>query len=129
MKKEKTIRNNRSAGHSFERQIVNELKDLGFSDVVTSRAESRNMDNNGVDIFGKTFKYFIQCKNSKSIVKYYDLIGKFEKLKETVKSLDKPLIIFHRKTYKANTRFVTEGDFVLMRKKDFYNLLKNGKDI
>ena len=51
---------NRTAGNNFERLIVNELKELGFDDVVTSRAESRNMDNRGVDIFGNNFPFYIQ---------------------------------------------------------------------
>ena len=85
-------RNNRTAGNSYERKIVNELKGIGYSDVVTARAESRNMDNKGVDIFGNNFPYYIQCKNSKSTPKIHDLMS--SKLLPT----DKPFIIFHKKT-------------------------------
>jgi Holliday junction resolvase len=101
---------NRTAGNNFERKVVNELKELGFEDVVTSRAESRNMDNAGVDIFGKDLPYHIQCKNSKTWQNLHELITS-DKLPE-----DKPLVVFQRKTRKANTRFVTEGDYVSMSK-------------
>ena len=105
---------NRTAGHNFERLIVQELKDLGF-DVVTTRSESRNLDNKGVDIFGPEFHYYIQCKNSKSILDYHSLLKN--------QDLGKPLILFHRKTHKANKRFVADGDYVVMLKEEFYKLL------
>jgi Holliday junction resolvase len=112
---------NRTAGNNFERLIVRELKELGYDDVVTSRSESKNMDDRGVDIFGPDFPYYIQCKNSKTYQKLHDLITS-EKLPK-----DKPTVVFQRKTRKANTKFVTEGDYVSMKKEDFYELLKKIK--
>ena len=112
---------NRTAGNNFERKIVNELKELGFEDVVTSRAESRNMDNKGVDIFGHNFPYYIQCKNSKTYQKLHELIT------SELLPTDKPTLVFQRKTRKANTKFVTEGDYVSMKKEVFYEILKQLK--
>lgn len=112
---------NRNAGNGYERLIVNELKGEGYEDVVTSRAESRNMDNKGVDIFGASLPVHIQCKNSKSWQDLHKLLTS-ELLPD-----DKPTVVFHRKTKKANTRFVTQGDYVSMKKEDFYELLKQLK--
>lgn len=112
---------NRTAGNNFERKIVLELKELGFDDVVTSRAESRNMDNRGVDIFGMNFPYYIQCKNSKTYQKLHELIT------SELLPTDKPTLVFQRKTRKANTKFVTEGDYVSMKKEVFYEILKQLK--
>ena len=112
---------NRTAGHNFERAIVIELKEIGYEDVVTSRAESRNMDNAGVDIFGKDFPYYIQCKNSKTYQKLHELIT------SELLPTDKPTIVFQRKTRKVTTKFVTEGDYVSMKKEVFYELLKQIK--
>lgn len=112
---------NRQAGHNFERKIVQELKELGHEDVVTSRAESRNMDNRGVDIFGADFPYYIQCKNSKTWQDIHGLTTS-EKL-----PTDKPTVVFQRKTKKVNERFMTEGDYVSMKKDDFYEILKQLK--
>ena len=111
---------NRNAGNGFERLIVNELKELDY-DVVTARAESRNMDNMKVDVFSplgvkNTLPYYIQCKNSKSKPNYHKIIGEMPK--------DRIPIIIHRQTHKANNRFVTDGDYVILRKEDFYNLIK-----
>ena len=108
---------NRTAGHNFEREIVKELKGLGYDEVVTSRAESRNMDNAGVDIFGKGFPYYIQCKNSKTWQDIHGLITS-EKL-----PTDKPTLVFQKKTKKVGERFLKEGDYVSMKKEDFYEML------
>lgn len=113
---------NRVAGHNLERLIVKELKELGY-DAVTARAESRNMDNRGIDIFSPPYcsnplPVHIQCKNTVINPHYEDL------LTSELLPNDKPTVVVHRKTKKANTRFVTQGEYVLMKKSDFYNLIK-----
>jgi hypothetical protein len=113
------VRNNRTAGNAYERKIVNELKDIGFSDVVTSRAESRNMDAKKVDVFGESLPIHIQCKNTKDNFKVADY---YEENEEFFPE-DKPVVIFHKKTKKAKTKFVTQGEFVYMTKEAFYKLL------
>lgn len=115
------VRNNRTSGNSYERKIVNELKDLGFSKVVTSRAESRNMDAKKVDVFGEGLPVNIQCKNTKDNFKVADYYIENEEIFPN----DKPLVIFHKKTKKANTKFVSQGEYVYMKKEAFYELLKH----
>ena len=111
------MRNNSTAGHKYERDSVNRLKDLGYEDVVTSRAESRNMDNRGVDIFGPSLPFHIQCKNSVRDLKYHDLFDN-DRL-----PTDKPLVIFHKRTKKAKTRFVEVGEYVIMKYETFKELI------
>lgn len=41
---------NRDKGHRFERLVVNNLKEIGFEFAKTSRAESKTMDDSGIDI-------------------------------------------------------------------------------
>lgn len=110
--------NNRTRGNNYERQIVNELKDLGFLDVVTSRAESRNMDNKGVDVFGHSLPVYIQAKN---YTKYPD---SHSLLTSELLPTEKPTVIFHKKTKKANSKFMTQGEYVYMNKDLFYEVLK-----
>jgi len=112
---------NRTSGHNFERVIVKDMKELGFN-VVTARSESRSMDNKQVDIFSplgveNPLPFYIQCKNSKNKPKYQELLEDMPQ--------DRIPVIFHRQTHKANSRFVTDGDYVIIRKKDFYKLIKN----
>lgn len=113
--------NSRQRGNTYERKIVNELKDLGFKDVITSRAESRNMDAKKVDVFGKSLPVNIQCKNTKDNFKVADYYIENEEIFPD----DKPLVIFHKKTKKANTKFITQGEYVYMKKSTFYDLLKH----
>lgn len=114
------MRNNRTAGNAYERKIVNELKELGFSDCVTSRAESRNMDARKVDVFGNSLPIHIQCKNTKDNFKVADYYDE----NEDVFPQDKPVVIFHKKTKKAKTKFITQGEYVYIKKEDFYKLIK-----
>jgi len=50
----------RLKGHRFELDIVQFLKDLGY-DAVTSRMESKSMDDKGCDIIDNS-PFSIQCK-------------------------------------------------------------------
>lgn len=112
------MRNNRTAGHNYERLCVKRLKELGFDDAVTSRAESRNMDNKGVDIFGSSLPFHIQCKNSVKEVKYHKLMSE-ERL-----PTDKPFVIFHKKTRRTEKNFILEGEYVIMKYDTFEKLLR-----
>lgn len=104
---------NRTAGNNYERLCVNRLKDRGYPDIVTSRAESKNMDNRGVDIFGPSIPYHVQCKNTVKDVKYHELLNE-ERL-----PTDKPLIIFHNKTEKKGKVFRKVGEYVIMHYETF----------
>jgi hypothetical protein len=114
--------NNRTRGNGYERTIANELRELGFEDVVTSRAESRNMDNRGVDLFGDSLSFHIQCKNSINYPKISELLN------SELLPTDKPLAIFHKKTKKAKVNFISEGEYVYLKKEDFYKLIKQTND-
>ena len=119
---------NRNAGNGYERKIVNELKGMNFPSVITSRSESRNMDNAGVDIFDtkqnpnegeRILPVHIQCKNSKTNVNYHKLLTS-EDLPD-----DKDTVIFHKKTEKVGNRFYGRGEYVIMKKETFYDLLNH----
>ena len=125
---------NKQAGSQFERDIANELKAMGY-DVVTSRAESRNMDNKKVDVFSplgtdpdKVFPYYVQAKFTAANPAYTKLLE--------IMPIDRPGLVFHKKSesYKCKddkTRHRNIGEFVIMDKEIFYKLLndnKNGKN-
>lgn len=109
--------NSRRRGHDYERLIAKELKEMGF-DVVTARSESRNMDNKGIDIFGN-IPFHIQCKLSKDRPNYHNLITS-PLLQDEVKSL----VVFHKLATKSHKRFMTQGEYVTMTKKQFYELIE-----
>ena len=113
-------RNNRTAGNNYERLIVKELKELGYGDAVTARSESRNMDARKVDVFGKSLPVNIQCKTTKDNFK----VAEYYKENKDIFPNDKPLVIFHKKTKKNKLKFISEGEYVYLKKDDFYKLLK-----
>lgn len=101
---------NREAGHAYERLIRKELEELGY-DMKTTREESRSLDAEGVDLIGN-FPYLIQCKTQVNQPNFIEL------LKRTCN------LVFLKKTKKANTRFVSEGEIVVMSKETFYDIVK-----
>jgi Holliday junction resolvase len=72
--KKRTGRYCREKGNAYERKLANELTELGF-DVVTSRAESKNMDQNKVDLIDRSGKLplNIQVKRTKATPSYFTI--------------------------------------------------------
>lgn len=114
---------NKTKGSNLERKIINEINEFGLGfDLGSSRYYNRYMDDMKVDIVDKPlsvkkFPYHIQCKSITGYVKYHDIFADF-KLK------DKPLVIFHELTEKHGTRFFKLQDYVILKKEDFYELIK-----
>lgn len=98
---------NRTAGHNYERQIAQELRKLGF-EAVTSRYESRSMDDSGVDLVSN-FPLNPQMKVSINQPNVHELT--------TTTDAE---IVFFKKVQKAGSRFMVKGEYVMMRKEDFY---------
>jgi len=110
---------NRTAGIRAEQRIAKELRDLGFDGVVTTRAESKNLDDKGVDL--------MQLPTSLIILPCHIQVKKTintPKISEILKPMDKPLILLHIKEEKKGSRFYEVGDYVYMDKSFFYQLLK-----
>ena len=66
---------NKSRGSEYERKIANELRELGFTGVVTSRSESKTVDNNKVDIIDTEGKLpvSIQLKRTINTPQYFKI--------------------------------------------------------
>jgi len=105
---------NRNRGHNFERDIVRELKELGY-DAVSSRYESRRLDDAGVDIVTDA-PYMIQCKCSINQPNIDTLLTETEA--DT---------LFYRRVEKKGTRFYAKNDYVCIPKARFYELIKQRK--
>ena len=106
---------NRDAGHAWEREVINDLKSL-YPDAVSSRAESRNLDNKQVDIC-YTGDYHIQCKNSITKPDYHKILKEMPN--------DKIQIILHKYTQKADKNFITKGKYAIMHYSDFKILIES----
>lgn len=95
---------NRTAGHDWEREVIKDLKEMGYTDAVSSRQESRETDNAGIDICN-TGDIAIQCKNTARNIDYH----KINKSMNT----DKHKVIIHKRTEKAGNKFMTKGRYVI----------------
>jgi len=63
---------NREAGHNWEREVVRDLKEMGYK-ATTARYSSREVDDSKVDICGVPWN--IQCKVSTKGVPYTSIIA------------------------------------------------------
>ena len=74
-KKKRNIKNSRRRGAQYEQLIAKELRELGFEGVVTSRAESKSMDDNKIDLVDKNNQLpcYIQLKKTGNTPNYFDI--------------------------------------------------------
>lgn len=106
---------NRSAGCSWERTIVQMLKDMGY-DAETSRYASRKADDSGVDIISEDFPLRIQAKISQNQPNCAKILEE--------KDCN---VIFFRKVEKANKNFISQGDYAMLRLDDLLKLIGEKK--
>lgn len=99
----------KNKGNAYERKIANEMKELGWQSCETSRYASRKTDDLKIDLVG-TDPFNIQCKAMERTPNLFDEL-------DNMPDWDKKInTIFHKK----NRR----GDIVVMRKEDFYRIIK-----
>lgn len=111
---------NKRKGSSYERKIVNELKEITRdSELCTSRSESKRLDDAKIDIAdpNNVLDFYVQCKNTQSN-------PSVKKLNAEVGKKDKPLAIFWNAQEKREVNSVSVGEYVIIPKELFYKLLK-----
>lgn len=66
---------NRDKGNNYERQVAQELRELGFKDTVTSRYASKETDDNKIDLVfqEKSCPLNIQLKKTANIPQYFKI--------------------------------------------------------
>ena len=96
----------KNKGNRYERDLAEYLRELGY-DAVTSRAESKNLDDKGVDLFDNS-PFYIQAKHvEKMKTSYHDILARMP--------TEKTPVIFHKRNNK--------GTIVAMKLEDFTKLL------
>lgn len=112
---------NRRRGHSFETKIVKELKEItGDEDICTSRSESKRLDDAKIDIADPNgiLPFYCQMKATQSI-------PQVKKLNSEVGRKDKPLVIFWNAQEARDKKQISVGEYCIVPKQLFYDLLKN----
>lgn len=121
-KKKKAAAYSKTKGSAYERQIVNELKELtGTENIYTSRATSKKLDDMKIDINDEdgVLPCYIQTKKTQttpSVKKINDEVGK----------VDKPLCILWNVQEKkeGNVNITSCGEYAIIPKDFFYKLMK-----
>ncbi len=107
---------NRTAGHNYERDVIKKLKEIGYSDAVSSRYASRITDDAGIDIMG-TDDIAIQCKNTARGIDYCTILEGM--------NTDKHKVILHKRTEKKGSRFCKRREVAILDIDLFYELLES----
>ena len=104
---------NREAGHNWERVCIDWLKKY-FPFAVSSRSESKRMDDKGVDIMNHNeadngrMKLDFQCKNTATKADYPAIIDRMP-------NPDKAVVL-HKLTKKSKEgKFMPQGEYAIMR--------------
>jgi hypothetical protein len=130
--KKKGSSRNRSAGHIWERKIAQRLRDIGYTDVRTSRECSRKRDSQKVDLcnadedeFGR-LPYNIQCKTLCSTAPYPRLLKELEQHNGR-KQIN---VVFHEMTKKkeGGKNFISVGEYAILNLDDFIKIIQKLKE-
>ena len=84
-------RKSKSKGSSWEYELRDKFKELGFEDCVTSRGESKNLDNSKIDIVSDSLPFYCQAKNTANTPSYFSI-------SEACPLKDKPFIVCWKKS-------------------------------
>ena len=108
----------RRKGNAYELKIIKELTELGYEGLKSSRSESKNLDNDKIDIADtkNVMDFYVQCKKTK-------VYPKVDIIKDCPRK-DRPLCIFWAKQINKEVNMATDGEYVIMPKSFFYKLIK-----
>ena len=122
-KKKRNLKNNRKRGNTYETKIAKELRELGYEQVVTSRSESKSMDDKKVDLIDPSNKlpFYPQIKKTINTPDYFGI-------RKACPLKDKPFLVFWAKTVPTESTFRTEGEVVFVPKEYFYELIQKAYD-
>lgn len=109
----------KNKGSAYERKIAKELRELGFTGVVTSRSESKSKDDDKIDLIDKDgyLPIEIQLKSTQATPSYF-------KIREESSVDNKKFVIIWAKQEKKETNICTVGECAIISKELLYELIK-----
>lgn len=95
---------------------------MGYDELKSSRSESRSLDNDKIDIAQLStakneLPFYVQCKCTKTTPSIAKIISECPRK-------DKPLVIVWNKQINKEVNMASEGEFVMLTKEYFYELVK-----
>lgn len=78
-------------GSQWEYDLIKVFKEIGYEDCVTSRGESKKIDNMKIDIISESLPFYCQAKNLANTPSYF-------KISEECPLKDKPFVVCWKKS-------------------------------
>lgn len=121
-KKKRSGAYSKNKGNRYELKIIKELTELGYDGLKSSRSESKSLDNDKIDIAQdrdaeNQLSFYVQCKCTKNTPNVQEI------LKECPRK-DKPLVVVWNKQINKEVNMASAGEFVMLEKSFFYELIK-----
>lgn len=109
----------KNKGNNYELKVIKELIELGYPGLKSSRSESKNLDNDKIDIAetDAALPMYVQCKCTRNT-------PQISQIMEDCPRKDRPLAIFWNKQIDKGATMGTAGEFVIIPKEFFYSLIK-----
>ena len=117
--KKRSTAYSKNKGSAYERQIAKELRDIGFTGVVTARSESKSKDDDKIDLIDKDSKLPVEIQLKRTIA-----IPQYFKIREQSSVDNKKFAIIWAKQEKKEVNICTVGECVIIDKELFYELIK-----
>jgi len=107
----------RNKGSQLETDVVNKLKEIGYTGVCRAAGESKKLDNNKIDIAdtNNELEYAIQCKSTQNLPNYYTI-------RESCTD-PRDLILIWKKTAEENS--ISKGTLAILPVDLFYKFLEH----
>lgn len=106
----------KNKGSAFELEVVNKLKEIGFTGCCRAAGESKKADNNKIDIVDTKHQLpvNIQCKNTQNLPSYFAI-------RDACSDKDKPFCMAWKKAAEGGTN--SPGTVFIIPDSLFYQLL------
>ena len=123
-KKKRSGAYSKNKGNRYELKIIKELTELGYDGLKSSRSESKSLDNDKIDIAQdrdaqNELPFYVQCKITKNTPNVQEII-------EACPRKNKPLVVVWNKQINKEVNMASAGEFVMLEKSFFYELIKKG---
>ena len=114
-KKSFQAKKSKNKGSAWEYEVVKCLKDIGYEGCKTAKGESKNMDNNKIDIVDASLPVNIQCKYTQNLPNYFDI-------RDACTDKDKPYCLIWKKAGKNGEQ--SRGTVAVIPIEYFYQLIE-----
>ena len=106
----------KNKGSAFETEVINRLKEIGYTGCVRAAGESKKADNNKIDIVDTDRKLpvNIQCKNTQNLPNYFTI-------RDACSDKSKPFVMAWKKAAEGGS--ISPGTVFIIPDTLFYELL------